>query len=396
MPGLTFDDGPAPDPEAPLVVWLDEWVESIARHSRRTVAGYVADVAGFGLELLGVVDKPAPALLGDRGRLRELAGAADIVARARRFGFKEASYVRAAEVFTWLVLADLHPKNLARAVNRHSANHADATTRRAATAWSSYCRYLVGQQVLASNPMDAPAIELPSRPAPDPSPLSYAEVERVFRACVEEDPRARVPWPTRDLAAAAIFVATGVRLEEAITATVADFFDEADVGTRLRVMGKGRRPRVIPVYDEAGEVVRIYLKDRELRLGVARPEEPLLVRADGRAFSPSAMHRLVERWYARAGVRRKPGTCAHALRHSFGTQALNSGASITEVQRLMGHLSLETTKRYLDVVGGGLEQAVAAHASREMLRRATHEGPPAATPPTVAMPAPPRQGEAQR
>ena len=114
--------------------------------------------------------------------------------------------------------------------------------------------------------------------------------------------------------------------------------------------------------------MRAYLLDRAERFGRPRPDDPLLVRHDGTAFSPTAMDRLVERWYTRGGVRRHPGACVHALRHTFGTQALDSGASIVEVQRLMGHRSLETTKRYLDVVGGGLEHALASHASRQLLR----------------------------
>jgi integrase/recombinase XerD len=375
MPGLTFDDDVAPpDPQAPLGGWFDEWVEAIGRYSPKTVAGYVSDVAGFGATLLDVVGKPLPAVLDDGGAFRCAVGDPAVMAAAAEFGFKPGSYVRARAALGVLVLADLHPKHLARAVNRHLAGHAPATTRRAASAWSSFCRYLTGQQVLAGNPMESPAVELPGRPAADPTPLGYEEAQRLFAVCGQPDPSARHPWPARDLAAAAIFVATGVRCEEAITAAVGDFFDEAAVGTRLRVWGKGGKPRTIPVHDEAALAVRAYLLERSERFGVPRPDDPLLVRADGTAFSPSAMYRLVERWYSRAGVRRHPGACVHALRHTFGTQALDSGASIIEVQRLMGHRSLETTKRYLDVVGGGLEDTIAGHTSRQLLRLARQDG----------------------
>lgn len=364
MPGLTFDDAPPPDPHSPLGLWLDEWIESIARHSPKTVAGYVSDVAGFAVTLLRVVGRPLPDMaVGDDA----------VVEAARRFGFKPGSYVRAQAAFAVLVLADLHPKHLARAVNRYLADHAAATTRRAASAWSSYCRYLVGQQILAANPMDSRSVEVPARPSADPTPLTYEEAQRVFAVCGLPDPSARHPWPARDLAAAALFVATGVRCEEAITAAVGDFFDEPDVGTRLRVWGKGGKPRTIPVHDEGALALRAYLLERTDRLGPSRPDDPLLVRHDGTAFSPTAMYRLVERWYTRAAVRRHPGACVHALRHTFGTQALDSGASIVEVQRLMGHRSLETTKRYLDVVGGGLEGAIDSHASRRLLRLARGE-----------------------
>ncbi len=374
MPGLSFDDVAPPDPGTPLVIWLDEWIESIARHSRKTVAGYVSDAAGFAVTLLGVVGRPVPAVIEDANALRDAVADEAVVLGAARFGYKPGSYVRARAAFAGLILADLHPRYLARAVNRYLADHAPATTRRAAATWGSFCRYLAGQQVLAVNPMGSSAVELPDRRAGAPTPLTYEEAQRLFSICGQRDESARHPWPARDLAAAAIFVATGVRCEEAITAAVGDFFDEPDVGTRLRVWGKGAKPRTIPVHDEAALAVRSYLLERAERLGHPRPDDPLLVRHDASPFSPTAMYRLVERWYTRAGVRRHPGACVHALRHTFGTQALDSGASVVEVQRLMGHRSLETTKRYLDVVGGGLEDAVAAHASRQLLRAARGGG----------------------
>ena len=383
MPGLTFDDDIAPpDPHSPLLTWLDEWVEALARHAPKTVAGYVSDGAGFGTTLLDVVGRPRPGLVDDRAALRLAAADPEAMGIAARFGCRAGSYVRARAVFAVLVLADLHPRYLARAANRYLADHAPATTRRAAAAWSSYCRYLTGQQILAANPMDSDAVQLPDRPGGDPTPLTYDETERLFRVCGQADPSARHPWPARDLAAAALFVGTGIRCAEAITAAVADFFDEPGVGARLRVWGKGAKPRTIPVHDEAALAVRAYLHERTDRLGRPGADDALLARHDGSAFSPTALYRLVERWYARAGVRRHPGACVHALRHSFATLALDSGASVVEVQRLMGHRSLETTKRYLDVVGGGLDEAVAGHTSRQLLRRARQDAGGRPAPPS--------------
>ncbi len=369
MPGLTFDDTPAPDPQAPLAGWLDEWIGSLGRSSAKTAAGYVSDAAGLAAVLAGVVGKPVPELVRDAVGVRLAAADETVVRLAATYGFRPGSYVRARECFAILVLADLAPRNLARALDRFLASHRPNSARRAAAAWSSFCRYLVGQQILAANPMTAQAVVRPKEVRGDPTPLSYPELERVFAMVRQPGPTERHPWPTRDLAAAAVFVSTGVRLEEAITAAVGDFADEADVGGRLRVWGKGNKPRTIPVHDEAALAVRAYLAERADLLGRVRADDPLLVRWDGTPFSPQAMRRLVEGWYARAGVRRHPGAAVHALRHSFGTAALDAGASITEVQKLMGHASLATTQRYLAVVGSGLEQAVAAHPSRAMLGR---------------------------
>lgn len=380
MPGLSFDDAPSPDPATPLVGWLDEWIVSLGASSARTVRGYVSDVAGFARCLCEVVGTPVPALLDDRAALAEAASVERVGRLAKRFGCSPASYVKARELLSVLVLADLAPRHAARALNLHQRDHERNSSRRAASAWASLCGYLVGQQVLAANPMDAEAVRRPKEDRGAPHPLTYAELERVFAVVQEPDPAARHPWPVRDLAAAAVFVSTGVRLEEAITAAVGDFFDEDGVGARLRVLGKGRKHRTIPVHEEAAAAVRVYLADREGRLGRPRADDPLLVRWDGSPFLPDAMRRLVEGWYARAGVRRHPGALVHALRHSFGTAALDSGATITEVQTLMGHASLATTQRYLAVVGSGLQESIASHPSRQMLRRARAAASPRGSP----------------
>ncbi|HZD65384.1 MAG TPA: hypothetical protein VE152_04725, partial [Acidimicrobiales bacterium] len=267
MAGLSFDEGDTPDPESPLVTWLLEWVEAVGKLAPKTVAGYVSDLAGLGAELAGVVDKALPEVYSDPAALAAASSDPAVSGLAAAYGCRAGSFVRARAILGRLVLADLHPRYVARAVNRYAASHRPTSTRRAASALSSYCRYLVGQQVLAANPMASPAVEVPAAKPGDPVPLSYAEAERVVAVCGQVDPRARAPWPARDLAAYAVFVATGVRLDEAIAAAVGDLFDEPDAGARLRVWGKGSKPRTIPVHAEAGALVRAYLDERPARVG---------------------------------------------------------------------------------------------------------------------------------
>ncbi len=369
MPGLTFEDGPTPDPQAPLGPWFAEWVDTLlARRSIRTVNGYVADAAVFGVELLGVVGREVPGVLDQPGALTAAAGAGD-VRRLAAGGVVGLAYVRARAVCDALVLADLAPRNLGRAYDRAGAQRATASVRRLGSSWASLCRFLVRREVLATNPMDAEAVERPSAPRGVPSPLSYEEMERLFAVVTTVAEGARKPWPARDLALAATFLGTGIRLAEALGARIGDL-QALDVAPRLRVTGKGAKTRVVPVHVEAAAALRAYLDDRELRLGRVGGDDPLFVRSDGGAFTPSALRRLVESWYARAGVRRHPGASVHALRHTWATTALDSGASIVEVQELLGHASLETTKRYLAAVAGGLDGLAAGHPTRALLRRA--------------------------
>ena len=365
MPGLTFDDSPSPDPHAPLVGWLIEWLEVLGARSAKTRLGYVSDIAGLGAVLAELLGKPV-APLDDT----HAAGDAEAARAAATFGVRPGSYVRARAVLGALVLADLHPRNLARAIARYQGTHQAASTRRAAAALGSFCGYLVGQGVLAADPTDAAAVRavVPRQPKGDPQPLTTAEVERIVTAVMDPDPLARLPWPERDLAIAAVLFSTGIRLEESITMAVGDFTSEADGGARIRVWGKGGKPRTVPLHDEAAATVEAYLRSRTARLGTPKADDRLLVRSSGEPFSAEALRRLVTRWYQRAGVRRRPGALVHATRHTFGTYAIESGASITEVQTLMGHASLETTKRYLAVVGSGLHDAVNAHASRRILK----------------------------
>jgi site-specific recombinase XerD len=73
-------------------------------------------------------------------------------------------------------------------------------------------------------------------------------------------------------------------------------------------------------------------------------------------------------WYRRAGVTPPPGSLAHALRHTYATLLVDAGASLPEVQRLLGHVDLSTTQVYLKVAGRGLEEAALSNPARAFIR----------------------------
>jgi integrase/recombinase XerD len=80
------------------------------------------------------------------------------------------------------------------------------------------------------------------------------------------------------------------------------------------------------------------------------------------------MDTLVQRWYRRAAVTPPPGSLAHALRHTYATLLVDAGASLPEVQRLLGHVDLSTTQVYLKVAGQGLHDAALSNPARALLR----------------------------
>ena len=190
------------------------------------------------------------------------------------------------------------------------------------------------------------------------------------------DPRARHPWPERDLAVLAALCGAGLRSAEVISMTVAAV-EATDRAPRLRVPGKGAKTRVVPVAPEVTGAIAAYLGSRRARLGSYTSGDPLFVRLVGSAEAPEAqpfnrqsLDRLVLSWFRRAGVTPPPGALAHALRHTYATLLVDAGASLPEVQALLGHKDMSTTQVYLKVAGRGLEDAARAHPARQALQRA--------------------------
>ena len=137
---------------------------------------------------------------------------------------------------------------------------------------------------------------------------------------------------------------------------------ESPVGGRHSGSGRSRRAR-FPRHD------------------LDYPATPLFVDVRGRGLSVDQVKYLIERLYIRAGLRARvpAGALVHALRHTFATSALEAGADVVELQTLLGHASLDTTRRYLDATAEGLRQVVRGHpgqvALREHLRGTRTEQP---------------------
>ncbi|HEX2273667.1 MAG TPA: tyrosine-type recombinase/integrase [Acidimicrobiales bacterium] len=263
-----------------------------------------------------------------------------------------------------LGLGDLEPRALREAFADYAAGHAASSVRRVLSTWRGFCGWLRAEGHLLADPLAG--LQGPGRADWKPKPLELVELARVIEAAATPDPRARHPWPERDRALVAVFTGAGVRIGEAIALRVDDV-EARDRAPRLRLYGKGGRRRVVPVGREVVEAVDAYLETRLARLGRYSPTDPLFVRADGRPFTRGTMDYLVAGWFRRAGVAPPPGSLAHALRHTYATLLVDTGASLPEVQRLLGHRDLSTTQVYLGVTGSGLEAAALSNPARRLL-----------------------------
>jgi site-specific recombinase XerD len=161
------------------------------------------------------------------------------------------------------------------------------------------------------------------------------------------------PLEMRDRALFELIYSSGLRCQEALDLRVDDVgFDAGEV----RVKGKGRKVRVVPVGAVALHALERYLFEGRTRLVAgATQEQHVFVSRNGRPLSSSDVQRRLSRYLSRAGA--PAGTSPHTLRHSFATHLLEGGADLRSVQEMLGHSSLRTTQVYAHVSAAHLRKA---------------------------------------
>ena len=225
------------------------------------------------------------------------------------------------------------------------------TVARKLSAVRTFFKFLHLEQRLQSDPtrgVRAPRIERRL-----PTHVSTSELEPLFEAA-ESSAAGNSLRGTRDLVILELLYGSGLRLSELHGADLSDL----DLpGQQMKVRGKGRKERLVPLTRAAGTALARYLtRRRELRLraGSGRDEEALLLNPSGGRLSRRTIQKSVRRLLADASG--AEGATAHSLRHSFATHLLDAGADLMAVKELLGHVSLSTTQIY-------------THTSRERLKK---------------------------
>jgi integrase/recombinase XerC len=243
-------------------------------------------------------------------------------------------------------LAHLGPKSLATADHRDLRSHlaASAGTRRAASlarslsALRTFFRFCVRTGRTERNPalrIRAPRI---SRKLPD-----VPRTEEVV-ALLESD-RRDSPLAVRDRAMRELLYSSGLRVGELCGLDLG----RLDLrGRSVRVLGKGRRERIVPLGGPAAEWLGVYLRVRD-SLAPRPGEEALFLNRNGRRrrLSVRAVRARLGEAAVRAALARP--VQPHLLRHAFATHLLENGADLRSIQELLGHASLSTTQRYTHV-----------------------------------------------
>ncbi len=139
----------------------------------------------------------------------------------------------------------------------------------------------------------------------------------------------------RDRAILETFYSTGIRISELVGLDIEDI---DFIGGIIKVMGKGRKERLVPIGDTAMLAIREYLEKRKI------DARALFLNKSKARISARGVRDIVEKYIHLAGIRE--GVSPHTLRHSFATHLLNRGADLRTVQELLGHANLSTTQIY--------------------------------------------------
>lgn len=225
-------------------------------------------------------------------------------------------------------LAFLHKKN------------SRATISRKLSALRSFCRFLISMQTLKDNP--AEHIHTPKQKRAVPHHLTVDDMFRLLDS-IDTDSVAGL----RNRAILETLYSTGIRVSELTGLNMAD----VDFGQQLlRIKGKGNKERIVPVGRKALDAINAYrdeLVKKAKKDDVFSQGGALFLNLRNKRLTTRSVARILDQVAKSCGL--TVPVSPHALRHSFATHLLDSGADLRAVQELLGHQSLSTTQKYTHV-----------------------------------------------
>ncbi len=241
-----------------------------------------------------------------------------------------------------------------------------ASVARALAAVRSWFKWLARSGYVESNP--AVLVSTPKLPKRLPRVPGIEELNRMLNSlgpartagsASREDGSTIEAWPARDRVIFELLYGSGIRNSELVGLDLASILWGDDA---IRVFGKGRKERLVPLGDEAAAAIRAYLPERRERLEAAGKgkmvhEGPLLMNLRARGacrLTTRSVGRIVKQIALSRGL--AADVHPHTLRHAFGTHMLEEGADLRAIQEMLGHERLSTTQRYTQLTVGQVQR----------------------------------------
>lgn len=213
----------------------------------------------------------------------------------------------------------------------------------------SFFHFLVVSQLLQASPVEF--VDNPKAGRPLPDVLSLAEIDAMLATIdlsAEQGHRNRAMLET--------LYSCGLRVSELAGLRLGDlFFDDGFI----RVTGKGNKQRLVPLSGEAERQIGLWLEQRRTWPVDSRSADVVFLNRRGKHLSRVMIFNIIRECAAAAGIAKQ--VSPHTLRHSFATHLLQGGASIRQVQELLGHESILTTEIYTHLDRTHLKESVEKH-----------------------------------
>jgi len=229
----------------------------------------------------------------------------------------------------WTTIDSQHVRVFA--AREHAGGLGPRSVQRRLSAVRGFFNYLLRERVVSSNP--ALDVRAPKAGKRLPGTLDVDQLNQLL------DVPAENTLAVRDRAIMELFYSSGLRLDELVSLDGAHL-DLAD--RTVRVLGKGRKVRIVPVGRKADEALRLWLRERG---ALASPDETaLFVGRNGSRLKHRAVQLRISYWARRKGL--PAHVHPHLFRHSFATHLLESSKDLRGVQELLGHADISTTQIY--------------------------------------------------
>jgi integrase/recombinase XerD len=171
-----------------------------------------------------------------------------------------------------------------------------------------------------------------------PKPIPINQV----RLLLEQPAKLSTAEAKRDRAMLELLYASGMRISELVALNLGDVNTEGDYF--VRCFGKGRKERIIPLYEQIAKTIKKYTDEDRPQLARGKKEEALFLNARGERLTRQGFWQKLKEYAKSAGLDKK--ISPHTLRHSFATHMLSGGADLRSVQELLGHANISTTQVY--------------------------------------------------
>lgn len=230
-------------------------------------------------------------------------------------------------------------------------NYSAATMARKIATLRSFYKWALKHSKVAANPMTM--IRTPRQAKRLPKAITVEQIEQLLAAPDDAD-----VLGARDRAMLETLYSTGIRVSELVDLNHEDMDDASEA---LRIRGKGKKERLVPLGSHALAAIRHYQNalqnDERFTATWSNPQTrpPLFINKHGGRLSSRSVRRKLDKYLRQVGL--DPSISPHTLRHSFATHLLDNGADLRTVQEMLGHQSLSTTQTYTHLTSQRLRAA---------------------------------------